>query len=219
MRKLMRLRPRPATIVAAIALLVALGGTSYAAADALLPTNSVGSAQVVNKSLKRVDIRPGVRGNRGPRGLRGFTGARGATGAAGPTGSAGPNGTAGAAGPVGPSDAFARFLNGPIAIPAGVTSLTTLSIPTAGRYVVWAKMFVSTAAGVPLVNCQLVAGGNLDQTLLGVFAGFTRTLSLNVVNEFAAAGSVDLRCSASAAANANFIKISAVKVNTLTNTG
>ena len=59
MHRITRLRPTPALVVATIALLVALGGTS-AAAVALLPRNSVGSAQVIDGSLKSRDFHPGV---------------------------------------------------------------------------------------------------------------------------------------------------------------
>ena len=53
-------RPSPALVVALLALIVALGGTSYAAAK--LPKNSVGSKQVKNSSLKAKDIAPGAIG-------------------------------------------------------------------------------------------------------------------------------------------------------------
>ena len=45
MRKLIAHRPSPAMIVACIALLVALGGTSVAAVNAIAP-NSVGTTQL-----------------------------------------------------------------------------------------------------------------------------------------------------------------------------
>jgi hypothetical protein len=77
--------------VAYLALFVALGGTSFAAANALVPKNSVGTAQVINGSLLKKDFRSGqlLRGARGPAGARG---------AEGPVGPAGPAGTAGTAG-------------------------------------------------------------------------------------------------------------------------
>lgn len=86
--------------IALIALFVALGGTSFAAANALIARNTVASPQVVNGSLQTIDLskkaRKALKGNRGPRGA---TGATGATGAAGPTGPTGPPGPAtGAAG-------------------------------------------------------------------------------------------------------------------------
>jgi hypothetical protein len=59
MDRITRLRPSPALVVATIALLVALGGTS-AAAVALLPRNSVGSVQVIDGSLKSRDFHAGV---------------------------------------------------------------------------------------------------------------------------------------------------------------
>jgi collagen triple helix repeat protein len=88
--------------VALLALFFALGGTSFAAANALLPKNSVGSAQVRNGSLQRLDLSKkavrSLRGNRGLRGLRGLQGAKGTTGAQGVQG---PKGTTGAQGVVG----------------------------------------------------------------------------------------------------------------------
>jgi hypothetical protein len=59
MNRIARFRPTPALVIASIALLVALGGTS-AAAVALVPKNSVGSDQVINGSLKSKDFKEGV---------------------------------------------------------------------------------------------------------------------------------------------------------------
>ena len=93
-------------IVACLALLVALGGTSVAAVSQLarnsvgtpqlrnsavtnpkLRNNAVNSAKVANRSLLRVDFRPGQL----------------PAGPVGPQGPAGPAGPAGAAGPAGPA--------------------------------------------------------------------------------------------------------------------
>jgi hypothetical protein len=102
--RLLRHRPSPAIVVACVALLLALGGVSYAATA--LPRNSVGTAQlktnavtsskVKNHSLLRADFKNGQvpRGARGPVGPAGATGPKGATGARGPTGAAGSSGTA-----------------------------------------------------------------------------------------------------------------------------
>jgi hypothetical protein len=80
-------------LVGYLALLVALGGTGYAAGSKLLPPNSVGSAQVINHSLSKSDFKPGQL----PRGARGATGG---TGPPGPSGASGLSGTSagGAAG-------------------------------------------------------------------------------------------------------------------------
>ena len=103
--------PAPGTVIAAIALLVALGGTAYAAG--VLPSNSVGTAQlqanavvsskVKNHSLVAADFKQGQlpRGVAGPAGPAGPAGGPGATGPAGPAGPQGPGGSQGPQGPPG----------------------------------------------------------------------------------------------------------------------
>ncbi|MDP9306922.1 MAG: hypothetical protein M3P15_01280 [Actinomycetota bacterium] len=87
--------------VAYLALFFALGGTSFAAVNAL-PKNSVGSPQIKNGAIQKVDIAKrtisALRGLRGLRGLTGATGAAGATGATGAAGAQGPKGDTGAPG-------------------------------------------------------------------------------------------------------------------------
>jgi hypothetical protein len=106
MRKLLR-RPSPATVVACLALLVALGGTSMAAANQLaknsvgtaqlkdgavsnpkVKNNAINSSKVANQSLLRSDFAPGQlpAGPTGPQGPAGPAGPAGAAGAAGPAG-------------------------------------------------------------------------------------------------------------------------------------
>ncbi len=115
MNRLIRHRPSPAMVVACLALLVALGGTSVAAVQALAP-NSVGTTQlragavttaklktrnvtgsklslnavtgatVANRSLSAVDFIAGSL----PRGPQGAAGPAGPAGAAGPAGTIGP---------------------------------------------------------------------------------------------------------------------------------
>jgi hypothetical protein len=99
-RALRAFRPSPATVLAAVALLLAMAGSGYAAAT--LPRNSVGprqlqnntvtSSKVKNHSLLRVDFAAGQI----PAGPRG---------AVGPPGPPGPAGTPGARGPTGPAGA------------------------------------------------------------------------------------------------------------------
>lgn len=102
MSRLKRFIPSPAMVVATVALLVALGGTSGAAVSASGPTKAKGNDQ--NASPSRAEQR-GPRGPRGFRGPRGVRGARGFPGPRGPAGPAGPAGTAGPAGPAGPAGA------------------------------------------------------------------------------------------------------------------
>lgn len=101
MRFLKAVRPSPATVIATIALLVALAGTGYAATS--LPKNSVGARQlqnnsvttskVKNHSLLKLDFAAGQVPT-GPRGPVGPPGPPGSTGSRGPTGPAGPAATA-----------------------------------------------------------------------------------------------------------------------------
>jgi hypothetical protein len=117
-------RPSPAMVVACLALIVALGGTSVAAVSQLVPRNSVGprqlqfgavtgpkirnnavtSAKVANRSLLRADFAPGQI-------------------PAGPTGPTGPAGPAGAAGPAGPAGVVGTITvrTASIAIAGGTT--------------------------------------------------------------------------------------------------
>jgi hypothetical protein len=199
-------------VIACIALAVALSGTGIAATVALAP-NSVGTLQIKANAVTTQKVKNGTL-------LRGDFKAgqipRGPAGPAGAAGAAGPAGPAGAAGPAGPSDAYARFLNGPLAVPAALTSLTTLSIPQAGKYVIWAKAY--TVGGA--VVCKLIAGTDTDENGTPGHGGAVKDpLSLMVVHEFAAAGSVDFQCSVTGAATANQIKIAAIKVANLTNSG
>jgi hypothetical protein len=93
--------------VALLALFFALAGTSYAASSALLPKNSVGSAQVRNGSLQTVDFskkaKAGLRGAPGPQGIQGVQGQRGPTGARGAQGVQGTQGIQGIQGQTGPT--------------------------------------------------------------------------------------------------------------------
>jgi hypothetical protein len=105
-----RRRPSPAMVVACLALIVALGGTSVAAVTAL-PRNSVGTpqlraqavtgAKVKNATLATADVKDGTltaadflagQVPSGPTGPQGTTGPQGATG---PQGSPGPQGEPG----------------------------------------------------------------------------------------------------------------------------
>jgi hypothetical protein len=199
-------------VIALLALLVALGGTSWAAVtlaprsvnNAALNTGAVNSRVIQNGQVKSQDLARGVL-RRGP------AGAPGQTGATGPTG------------PAGPSDAFSRFLNSPLVVPSTPTTLTSLTIPAAGKYVVWGKAFFqATGVGASgTITCGLLAGTDSDQSQTFVGVGTNFTLSLNVVHEFTAAGTVDFKCAyvGTGTATANHIKATAIKVQNLTNTG
>jgi hypothetical protein len=92
--------------VALLALFLALGGTSYAAAT--LPAKSVGTRELADHAVTKAKLARGAavsgpRGARGPRGLVGRAGATGANGAKGDTGAPGADGARGAQGASGPA--------------------------------------------------------------------------------------------------------------------
>lgn len=105
-----RIRPHltAANIMSALALFIALGGTSYAAISitgANVRDNSLTGRDVRNGSLGTADLaataRRALRGQRGLRGATGMAGERGSDGATGATGPAGATGAQGVAGPKG----------------------------------------------------------------------------------------------------------------------
>jgi hypothetical protein len=97
-RALRAVRPSPATVIATIALMVALAGTGYAATS--LPANSVGNKQLQTGAVtaSKVRIHTLLKANFAPgqlqRGAPGAPGPPGAQGGRGPTGAQGPSGTA-----------------------------------------------------------------------------------------------------------------------------
>jgi hypothetical protein len=113
MHRLLRHRPSPAMVVACIALLVALTGTSVAAVQALAPNsvgplqlraNAVTSPKIRNSNVTNADLaRNAVTGTKVlDRSLTAadFVANSLPRGPAGPTGPAGPQGPAGTIGPI-----------------------------------------------------------------------------------------------------------------------
>jgi hypothetical protein len=205
MLRILRRRPSPALVIACTALLIALTGTSIAAVEAV-PKNSVGSAQLKNNAVTAAKIASNA-----------VTSAKIASNAV--TSAKVQNGTLSsadfAAGVLpAPTDAFMRFLNGPIAIPISSTTLTTLSVPQAGNYVISGKAYVAGAVDLT-ATCRLTAGGDFDESQ----ATAHNSLSLLVGHNFTAGGTADFACSGGLGITANFIKLSAIKVANLTNSG
>jgi hypothetical protein len=123
----------PAMIVACVALVVALGGVSYAAG--VLPANSVGAKQIKARAVNLQEISPAARsalqGQKGDTGAPGDKGDPGAPGAIGPKGDKGDLGAPGAIGPKGdPGTANAAMRQESISVPAGAAfSVKVLCAP------------------------------------------------------------------------------------------
>jgi hypothetical protein len=94
MKKLIRLRPTPAMVVAVVAVVLAGVGSATAAqliTSAQIKNNSVTSNDIKDRSLLRKDFKSGQL----PRGARGLRGAPGPQGAQGPQGLRGADGAPG----------------------------------------------------------------------------------------------------------------------------
>jgi hypothetical protein len=166
-------------------------------------------------------------GSTGAAGSNGSNGTNGANGATGPTGPTGPTGLAGAPGAAGPSNAYAVFSNGPTTFGSAGTTVT-LSIPSAGSYVIFGKAYISSnIPGDRDIACSLHAGGDFDDTVVAVSADVNYvSVALNVVHTYSGADTAYLRCGdltviapPSGHLMLNFVKITAIKVGTLANTG
>ena len=144
MRWFRRFLPSPSMVIASAALLLVLGGTGYAAVQAL-PANSVTTVQVKDHSLLARDFKRGQL----PRGPIGPVGPAGATGPAGPAGPAG-------------SGASVRWAlvrpDGGIAAQSGGIALG--AHPGAGNYIL---TFASAVSGHPILASGAYAGDVSDQ--------------------------------------------------------
>jgi hypothetical protein len=231
MRRIVLHLPSPALVLASAALLVALTGTSIAAVEASVPNNSVGTSQLKNNAVTAAKIASNAVAS-AKIASNAVTSAKIASNAVTSAKIAAnaittdkvQDGSLVAAdfksGELpGATAAYARFLNGPLAVPLTLTTLTNLTIPSAGNYVIWAKAyFTSTAAAA--ITCRLVAGSDFDQSEASPDVGAPQGVALNVVHVYSAAGTADFSCSGSAAGStANYIKISAMQVGSLTNSG
>ena len=137
------MRPSPSAIIATAALVVALGGTSYAVVS--LPRNSVGTTQlkanavtspkIKNGSVAVADLAPAVRAMFGTAGSSGATGPEGPAGAAGPQG---PTGLTGATGATGGSG---------VASQGGVSGETATNPPVSNTTSVETYAFTLTSPG------------------------------------------------------------------------
>lgn len=127
--------PSPALVVAGIALVVALGGVSYAAVA--IPKNSIGSAQVRNGSLQSLDLSKkaaaALRGVTGARGIQGLPGPQGPKGDPGPQGIQGIQGEKGDKGdPSAGTFAFGAMPGG--YVPAKSSGVVKVDHPGTGFY-------------------------------------------------------------------------------------
>jgi hypothetical protein len=208
-----------------MALIVALGGTSYAAIK--LPRNSVGSSQIKKGGVAGSDIRSNAvtsgKVKNGSLLSKDFKTGQLPSGPQGATGAAGAKGDPGAPGP---SDAFAVTRDaGPIVATTANTTVATLANLPAGSYAIVAKTELHASANTDVL-CTLAAGADSDVTESFVGpsgvsgAMFVDVLGSELVHTFAATGQVQLACVhdlASTVTHSN-TKIIATRVGSASNT-
>ena len=168
-----RWRVSPSLVISTLALVVATGGTGYAAFR--LPAGSVGTAQLRNGAVtaqkvklhsllaadfKAGQLRPGGSGAPGGSGPAGASGSQGAQGPVGPQGAPGPQGPQGPQGPAGTARAYglvavsAAGAAPQLVISHNVTSVTQASsggAPLNGVYC------VTPGAGINPAGTSIVA--------------------------------------------------------------
>ena len=195
-------------LVAYLALFVALSSTGYAASEKLLPKNSVGSAQVIDRSLSKRDFKAGQL----PRGQRGLRGLPGATGPAGAIGPAGPAGATGPPGPPGATHAVERFFTRQLGDPSTWLPIVTGTSPdfppthvltmrlAKGNYAVTGEVLAANYSGQGVVVCALGndnSGFTVAQSALGnTAAGYAvqQTLELQTIFPLYAPADLELSC-------------------------
>jgi hypothetical protein len=194
-----------ANVTAVTALVISLGGTSAYAATLIT------SKQIKNNTIKSIDVRDS-----------GLTGADVANGTL--TAADLAAGTVPA--PYDGSSAYSTFHDAAVSIQNQVSgqdpAVLSLAVP-AGSYVFSATTWLENGATPLLARCTLSAGGDsdlkrvwLENSATGAYA---QSASLQAVHTFSTAGTATLACwSFGAAASAHDTKLTAIRVDHLTNT-
>jgi len=205
----------PATIIATVALFIALGGGAAAYASGLIngsqiKNHSIAAKKLTNKAIKQLH---GARGPAGPAGVQGIQGVQGVPGAKGDPG------------PIGPSNVYSSF--NPFA-PYDVNeeSVGTLDLP-AGNYFVMGNLSVADLDFAENTGCYLddsnfgtIDAGYAststaepgDQAVIHVQGPLTTTgstVSIDCVSDDAGGG-------ANGGTGAYYVHLSAIKVGTVT---
>jgi hypothetical protein len=194
-------RGRYANATATMALVLALGGTSYAAIK--LPANSVTTKTVKDRSLLSKDFKRGQLP----------AGRQGAAGSAGPQGAPGPAGPAGAA-----AGAYKATQTGPGITPGAAQTVDSLALPGGGNWVVTAKLIANNTGTLDPANigCSLQIDGAVKDNLGAGGTDFGVGGSALTLTGAGAGSTAALVCSTTATAgNYEAISLTAVRVATI----
>lgn len=153
--------PRPATVLAAIAVFAVLAGTATAATGLIngkqIKPGTITGKQIKKKSLSLSTLNDaavsGLRGSSGPRGEAGPKGEPGPKGDTGPKGEPGPQGPAGIVSPLFGTDAGENIANGEEKL------ILTVPVAAAGNFVINAKSDLFAVQATARAECRLEAGG------------------------------------------------------------
>lgn len=203
----MKALKHPATIIASLALFVALG-EGAALASGLISGKTIINHSIPEKKLTAAAIKA-LRGQRGP------TGPQGQQGQTGPTGPQGSKGGTGATGPIGPSNAYSTYA---ASVALGLAGSTVASLTlAAGSYVVVAKTTLIMPSGQG-TGCKLIdsSAGVIDTSTVSFGVSSYDTPSL--LAPLTSSGStVSVQCvSNETDASANYTHLVAIKVGSVT---
>jgi hypothetical protein len=190
----------PATIIAAVALFVAVGGGTVAYASGLISGAQIKNHSIATKKLTKSAINS-LHGTRGP---------------------AGPPGPQGVQGPAGPSSATSTFTSGSVNIGGGDTTVASLALAK-GSYVVMATTSIYNNAANENSDCGLndsKAGFLGSDGLASTDVTNDSQQSLSLVAPLTSTGStVDIDCTSSDVhTNAYDTRLVVIKVGSVTGT-
>jgi hypothetical protein len=193
---------RYANVTATMALVLALGGTSYAAIK--LPANSVTSKTVKNRSLLSKDFKRGQL----PAGKRGAPGPAGPQGALGPAGPAGPAGAA--------AGAYKASPTGPAITPNASQTVDSIGLPGGGNWVVTAKLIANNTGADGTIACSLLIDGVVKDTLGAGGTDFGSGGSAHTLTGAGAGSGASLVCTTNATSGSyGALSFTAVRVATI----
>jgi hypothetical protein len=204
---------RYAAVTSTFALVVALGGASYAAVvvtGADIENNTVTTKDIKDQTLKVKDFAPGTKA-----GLQGATGPAGPTG---PPGAAGPAGAAGGIGPIGPSNVYGRYNDAATTVTASWKAVLDIDVQP-GSYWAYSKVWVERQGASPWMQCAVDAPGiatDYTEVTLPDVAGSDGNLSNQIVFTTQAATTVTVHCKGNNA-QAVWKKLTVLKVGAVTN--
>ncbi len=210
---------RYAAVTSTLALVIALGGTSYAAVKitgADIKDNTVTTKDVKDKTLKVKDLSPGARKK-----LKGATGPAGPTGPSGPSGPAGPPGAPGVDGDIGPSNVFTVYNNNGTQGNITFKNLLTLTLQP-GSYAAFGKTWAHRQAtgSVQYQNCRLLLGAVIIDSSGGDLPDVSSSYNTVVTTAsftITTPTTLTLACMSTNNAFIDFKKLTAIKVGTVSN--